>query len=505
MRPMTKQQRYAGLVLLLLVQLLIRAHNITELPVFIDENNHMYRAANFRDLSQHPAEESHGKFFFYFLLNATDLRDRDTALHLARTTVALASLLTSAILFALVKRLTRRPDVGLLAVAFYGMVPYAFFYERMALADPWAGTLGLLTAWQSVRLAKQPSYRLAAIVGICAAMTVAAKLTMSFAVGFPVLAFLAFAPYTSLMDAIRRYMPYLITAGIVFIVVWLPVLIPARLSIVSEDLPDFILINTELIDQSTTPDSLTTKLTELWTKLTAMTHPIFAVIGVLGTVGLALWRDRRHALFLLGCLALAWLPGLPIVENLQTRYLMAGIPLLAALMAIGVAASVKDRHLMPYWWGGFAIWVVAFAAPFAVTLATTPPDVTVPPLDDQNYFWDRYNGYGNREAFAELATLPDAVIPVFPLTKICPLVDLYATDTMHITCLDGYFREMMSDIEWQSPLQEALAVHDAVYVLTSEQPDAPPQADEFTWELIGAYDKPRAIQTVYLWQVRLAD
>ena len=540
--PAPQQKRgiflLGAVALILLLQLFLRAHNITELPLFIDEDNHIQRAAAVHHLEQHPAQLSHGKWFFYILLSPLDLAQRDTALHLSRTMVALSSLLTSAIIFAIIKRLTDDVWLGVLVIAFYALVPYALFYERMALADPWAGTLGALTLWLSIRFAAQPTQGRAVVVGLGAAMTVAAKLTMAFAVGFPVLAALFLGQYASLRLGIKRYLPPLIISAIVFIIFWLPILIPARISIVDEDIDDYVIVNQELIEDGTTASSLLTKVGETWTKLTTMASAPLAILGVLMLVVALVLRPKAWQIhgFLLGCLALAWLPSVLIVQNLQTRYLMSGVPIVAVLLAVGVATvfvsvghekgahgrkplqpnktldnsvyASRQRIVAYFAVGGLlVVWAAIFALPFALDLMNTPPQVTVPTLDDKNYFWDRYNGYGNREALAYLQAQgvrdADGKVHVFPLVKVCPQLDLEGQPDLTIHCLDSYHEEEMADIAWQAPVLDFLERDIPVYVLTSEQADAPPTDARIAWQLQASFAKPREIQTVFVWQVEV--
>jgi hypothetical protein len=531
--------------LLLLIQLLLRAHAITELPYFIDEDNHIQRAAAVRHLEQHPAQYSHGKFFFYIWLAVVDLKQRDTALHLARTLLALTSLLTSALIFRLVKRFSDE-NAALLAVAFYALVPYAVFYERMALADPFAGLLGILTLWLALRLADQPTYRRAILVGLAAAITVAAKLTLSFVVGFPVLALLLFAPHNGFKNAVRRYGLLLMVSGITFILLWLPVLIPARLSVTNADpADDFVLLNTILLEEPSIICPGIEKLSCAWDKSATMLSLPLLLVGI-GLVAWGMIRKPRTMIFLLAALVLVWLPSIAIVDNTQTRYLMSGVPIIAVMLGVGArqfftsppnplskwrggsvtrdlpspfrqgesgnkqlpspfgeGLGVRSEHILAFM---LLIWAATFALPFAFTLMSDPPEVRVPPLDDKNYFWDRYNGYGNREAMAYLQAYgerhEDQVI-VFPLTKVCNQVDLDRNPNVKPICIADYYRQKMADIRWAEAVMPYLQKQIPVYVMTSEQPDVPSQENGIRWEQVAVFPKPRGIQTVILWRLTL--
>jgi len=493
---LTKKNALGVLVLILLVQFFLRAHHITTLPVFIDEDNHIRRAAAVYDLAQHPAQNSHGKFFLYLLLGFFDLDNRATALHVARTVLGLVSLLTTALIVASLRLLhphkTQIP--ALIAAFFYALVPYALFFERLAFADPWAGTLGVLTLWASIRLAKQPSYARAAWVGASAAATVAAKLTMSFAVGFPLVAFLLLGGRPSP----RRLMPFLLVAGVVFTLLWLPVLVPAWVSYGTDSIDDFVLVNTELVEDGSNADSLLTKLGDTWHKFNIMTWGGSPLGGLLCLVLVALagYQHPKTVLFLLACLALAWLPSILLVRNLQTRYLMSGVPFLALLWGMAALGKRQQWAVTALTLGTALVWWL----PFATQLSSNPPALHLPALDAQNYLWDRYNGYGNREALAFLAAKEPGGAVVFPLVKVCRQLDLHPQPNLELVCIAGYEQESLAAIDWQPAILAALTGEKPVYTLTSEQND-PPDQSAVSWQQIAVFPKPLGIQNVTVWRL----
>jgi hypothetical protein len=501
-----KPRHYLILVILLWLHLLIRSHQITELPIFVDEGNHIKRAAQVHHLENHPAQNSQGKFLLYLWLAAPDLRDSHSAMHLGRTWVALGSLLTSALIWRVVARWSD-PAYGLLAVALYALLPYAFFYERMALADPWAGTWGMVTLWAAMRLAQKPTRGRAGWVGAAAALTVMAKLTLSLAVLFPALALWLLIPgrlagFRTATAWLRAYLPLLIWAGVVFTVLWSPVLIPARLSYMNETREDdFIIANSEWVaGEEGTP--LLTKVGETWTKYAQLASWPLALLS-LGLVAAGVYLQPRRMGFLLGALALAWLPSILLVLNLQTRYLMSGLPILVCAIALGGFYSLgRYRWALPSLSLALALWAGLFALPFAQRLSSDPPSLSVPPLDARNYFWDQYNAYANREALAWLAEqAPDAL--VFPMTPICRHLDLEAPTTLQLICLDNQFLGPLAEVEWQPALDPYLTQGQTVYILTSRQADVPPTVTGITWELLATFPKPLGDQTVLLWAVRM--
>lgn len=498
---------------LLLVQLFLRAHNISVLPFFIDEDNHLRRAAVLYDFDRHPAVESHGKFLLYFLLGIFDLKQRETALHLGRTMVALTSLITTALIFTVTKRWAGI-WAGLFAAVFYGLVPYALFFERMALADPFAGLWGVLTLWQSIRLAQRPTYRRAALAGLCAALTIMAKLTMAFVIGFLPLALLLLARYKTWREAWRRFMPLLLLAGSVFTLLWLPILIPARISLMT-DAPDFILLNTtDLLEDDISSLSVGDKLVHTWERLWILTSPPMAV--ALALIALwALWKQPRRMGFLMGCLLLAWLAVTLFADDLQSRYLMSGVPLVAVILGVGIGTLIENLGLatpklipMGYLLAGglLALWAALFALPAARTIMTEPHKLHMAELDHRNYFWDRYNGYGEREAMAFLQAHGERFkdqVWVLPLVRVCKMLDLFGQPNVTYRCIFGYAWLSMAEIDWQTPTLEWLTQGIPLYIMTSEQHDVPPSDPRFVWEKLATYPKPYNILEVTVWRVRL--
>ncbi len=166
------------LVLLLIVQFALRTHNPLEQPAFVDEDYHVRRGELVYQFDRNPIEFSNGKLLFYYWLGLF-VPQGDSALAVGRLAVAIFSLITTAGVAAVANSLFGRRAI-LPAMALYALAPFAFFFERMALADPFAGGLATLTIWQSIRLARscRPTFRFGALVGLLLGMTTLAKLTM---------------------------------------------------------------------------------------------------------------------------------------------------------------------------------------------------------------------------------------------------------------------------------------------------------------------------------------
>ena len=241
------------MVVLFWLALWIRAHNITALPVFVDEGKHIARATSIYHFNTHPAQESHGKFLFYFLPGVFDLTQPHSALFLGRISVALSALLTVALVF-LIARTLAGEYAGLIAAAFYTLVPFAFFFERMALADPFAGLIAAATVWFGWRFARHPRRSTAVYLGIFMALAPAAKLTLAFVSAFPAPAILIWGYSASLRRLWERYGRLSLLALTVTALLWSLAIIPAMISYYAGT--DYILYDPHLADVASGANSL---------------------------------------------------------------------------------------------------------------------------------------------------------------------------------------------------------------------------------------------------------
>ena len=187
-------RHWVPIIGLLLLQLALRVYHPAALPVFVDEFSHIRRAQIAFEQSLIP--QSHGKLLFYYWL-APFVPQGDGALPAARLAVALISLISSATAAAVARDLFGRRAI-LPTLAFYAVVPYAAFFERMALADPFAGAMAALAVWSSVHLARRPSALRGLITGMLISLMLLAKLTTGVLLPMPLIAVLLFGKKISL-------------------------------------------------------------------------------------------------------------------------------------------------------------------------------------------------------------------------------------------------------------------------------------------------------------------
>jgi 4-amino-4-deoxy-L-arabinose transferase-like glycosyltransferase len=506
-----------AIAFLLWLQFFLRAHNALHLPFFIDEHRHIARAEAAFD--GHPARESMGKFLLYIWL-APFQNDRFEALLVSRWAVALFSLVGSAALFALTRKLFNT-WAALLAVAFYAFAPFSLFYERMVLADGFAGCFGALVAWQSIYLAENPTRRRAMIVGMLVGLAIMAKLTLTFVAIVPVLAVLLLGnhPQTGrrwLVSRTRRYLPSLVIAGLTCIVVWLPVLIPA--GIVALDGNYYVLIDQSLADTSPLDEGDVNRFTYLWTQASLMlSEPM--VILLLGLSLLGLWQSPPKAAYGVGWFIAMWFPGVMLVWRTRTRYLAPGTFALALLLAGGFFALQKllqeHRGIAPRMGQRLAVtlptiiialWGAWFAVPFAVNAMTDATALHVPLWDENDYYRGAQTAYTLDEALDIIARQPDDErIPVKGIFMLCQRYQTYFDyNTLDLNCdHDRYPKPNEIDklASLQGDVVTYAAEHLPFYLIIETFENVPLEIEQFQFVRLQQFRRPMNGTSVSVWHV----
>lgn len=500
---MPNSKRYLiALAGLLLLQLFIRAHNITELALFTDEYSHIKRATVIYDFDSHPALNSHGKFLFYFVPGIFDLTHRETALHLSRTIVALVSLITTSMIFLICRHLFDA-RAGFLAAVFYALVPYASFFERMALSDPWAGLIATMTVWMAIRFAQRPNLKTTFWLGTLMAFTLAAKLTMAFVVMIPAVTILALGDYYSLKDLWQRYGRLSILVNLVVVAWWLLVLIPGHIE--NQHGVEYKLYDNWLIEDGTVSASFPQKMDEWWHKMVLMVSPPLTVLFLV-QIPLLLWKNPRRAGILLAWLVLAWFPAFFIIKNgsFQSRYLMAGVPALAAVFGVGLFMLAEQLVKQPRMAFNLAVvimmlWAGIFALPFAYASMTDPTRLRMPEQDDKDYFWGFYNAYAISDAIQYVEDQAEEEPAYILLNTYFCLENVYGWERVFVDCRTRKVTpERINRSAREVLIEEAV---EPVYLI-SEFVHEIPNGTELQWEKLASYTKPNRPDRIYtVWRI----
>ncbi|MBN2303123.1 MAG: hypothetical protein JXQ72_01520 [Anaerolineae bacterium] len=519
---MDSRRNHAQLVLivvLLLVQMALRVHHPMEQPSFVDENHHITRAQIVYHFNQNPTAFSHGKLLYYYYLGLFT-SGGTSALIVSRLAMALFSLFTSAVIVRLAQMLFG-PRATIPALAFYALAPYAVFFERMALADPFAAGLAALTAWVSIRLARRPSIMSGTTIGLAASLTSLAKLTTAgIAVIIP-LAVLLFGRVTfpqrrraALRVWLKRlweiYGAALGLAVLVIDMIWGTVVLVAILC--NQNGNKGLIVNGTLIDQ---PDQngLLDNLDYTWD---AVEHylSVPAVLAVIGLAVLVLARRPKAGVYVLAWLLALWMPPILVATRFETRYLVTGIPALAVIVGGGAALAadvVGRRTAAVLTVVGLALWATLFALPFAHRSATDFSALDIPAQDQYSYISGPFTGFGARDAVDYLvanAERTNGQVPVVSVLRHCGSISLYIPKLFAWTCMD--FNNTPGRIfpprvaEW-APFLEQVKTWPFVYLITEYTNvvplDAPPDVPPLGWTLEFTAARPLGGRTVAVWRV----
>jgi hypothetical protein len=422
-------------ILLLLCFLMLRLVNIADFPFFVDETRHIGRARIIWSFSDIHVSTTPGKFLLYYWMGAFGIPP-NAAQWLSRSSVVIFSMLGAAGTFALA-RLWFSWASGLLALAILSVFPFMLFYERLALSDPMAASLVMLTAWWSVVVARRPTYRRALGLGLLLSVMMMGKILAAPLLVLPVLAILLVSPYTNhLLKLPWREMPksafqllketyssYLILMFAVFMMIWGVLLLFYAIRVLSN--PDVspivdnylyrgLEVNLGLHQQRSNP--LLINAERIVQGMFYMWRPLLLIVLAVSIP--ALWKHQKSiTLFLLSTIIGMWVPLVVVAGQLSTRYLTLVGHLCVVLIAGGVWALRRElagytavHKRVPHqviWLPIIAIgiWIAGAGIPFWRTLIDDPTALALPDRDQHEYFRNQ-TGYAIQDILETVESLP---------------------------------------------------------------------------------------------------
>lgn len=513
-------QRYLALVvILLLLQTFLRTTHIVSLEGFIDEGFHARRADIVWDFDQNPGRFAHGKVLLYFWLGLFESSPTHN-LVTYRFAMAIFSLITGGAIYAIGKRLGT-PFTGLMALALYGLLPFAVFFDRMALADPLAAGLVTLVAWRSLVFAdyvgaQPPSplrWREGVIIGVLLGLSTMAKLTVGLIPLLPGLTALFYFTWrwdATLPQQCLRFLkialpPMLLTAGIV-ILMWLPMLIPAYQAQDSEQ--PFNLVdgmNQRIGDEENkmAPQEYLRRIAPTIETFTSQTLWWMAGGFLILVAAASLYKREgevwRGLLFLLAWALLLAILSILTAQLIRSRYFM---PLSAPLcLWFAVLITYAWRRIHPVVGAGLAIgmatWVLWFPLPTINTFIDNP---YLFELDSENWI-DYQSGYFLSDAAVANAVQDmEAQDPpptlIYAPWNVCHLA--YFQTDLPITCLDQ--TGPIADI--RQHLQAELGPEETAYIIFADYRDPFfQQVEGLGSQQISRYERQNIRRPVTLWKV----
>lgn len=506
--PLATKRRLWLTVGLLWLLWAVRAHSILALPIFVDESLHMMRAQVVYDFTDAKASILPAKLLLYYYLGLFRLQDVGGA-WVARQAVALLAPLGAALTLALTRQLFKRWSAGLLAMAFYGLMPFMLFFERMALADTFVMLFGLAFALLSVRLARQPSPRHAAYAGVAFGVALLAKLTALPWAALPLVAMWCFG---------RISWRNLVIVGAVSGLF----LVPSVLYMAYQEInpPD---AKVESVEQDLFVPSANSRFDQIRANVETYaeaSRALFSLPFLLILFGVGAWqlyRTPRAVGFLLTFTLILWAFITLTAARPSTRYLVTGVPALLIIAAAGVD-SLMQRPQWPYrlaW--GVALGLCGLWALYGLNFLTTawddPAELPLAERDIWEYYQNSASGYGLREAAHDLPNLErldqhpsGAPIPVIGFVGACHTLRWYLPADSGVQLACPYFRwkpELAEAIlaDWTAQIEAA----GAWYVLVDDEQPMDVLSMPVAWEELARYQRPHAGIGIKLYRVRKVD
>lgn len=447
-------------IALLLVHFAIRAHHPTLQNPYVDEGFHIARALKIYDFEVNPARFAHGKLLLYFWLGLFDTNDPATMLPVSRLAIAISSVVAASGVY-LLGRLWGNARAGLIALAIYSMMPHGVFYERMAMADPFAASWMVLAIWRMWVFARRPSLLQGAIMGLLITLATMAKLTMGLLVLLPLLAIVLYGQWRPIIPAMRRYAAPAIVAAGVFLVMWSPFAVPAYLERNSDD--PFIFVNAFNIDADDSRTDSYIPIEYLETTLRNLDDFLlpYTIWVVLGAFALTFWQAHRQRIMLFAWLLALVLPMIFLAHLVSIRYFMPTAVPLALMVGLMVGYSPKkpmdEVHLAPtrenrfasarqylnrVWrylrWGVGAViaaYALFWAIPFVQQTITNPLDLPFEHINYTEYTAGYLTGDAALQQAAQYVNLIEDDAPIYADWNTCHKIFFFVERDIH--CFDN--------------------------------------------------------------------
>lgn len=504
-----KKWQWAAVVVLLL-QLFLRTHEILALPGYADESLHIRRAEVVWDFNTNTSWIPK-KLLLYYYLGLFEVPRVDYLL-VSRLMVALSTLLGGAGIYALGKKLFDSP-VGVMALFLYAVSPFAIFFDRLALADPFTLALSMVTIWCCLLWIKNPTVKMSIVAGILFTLMILAKFT---AAGFMAAPFVGIWLFENHHHWRQRYLKPLLIIGGILAAVWIPIFIPIMIGQANDDpivfIDDYLLnIHEDQNFVENLADNMRIAIEQtaiyLWTPILILT--------VICAGALLMWR-RKVGVFLIVLFILAWSPAVVAGSFPRSRYLEIGVPFLTLILAGGLytlAAQIREserrftleRTIMV----GILVYGLAWGGYFFQQAVTKPEDLDLPEQDRWRYIQSTTSGYGQREAVEYLATdaqpsVHSGKAEVYGILGSCHSLRLYMEEPgpVHLTCAEYSFIDHQMAPETLADIVQQTETHSWIYILMEPSLETNYDALPLEWELEKRFLRPHEGRELELWRVR---
>lgn len=479
-------------ICLLLIQLFLRSYKITSLLGYADE-------------SLVPE-----KLLLYYYLAFFET-DRIHYLAVGRLAIALFSLLGAAALFGIGKRLFDA-RVGLLAQALYTFNPFAFFYDRMILADPMTLALIMVMIWVTLIWLKNPTRRMGIVMGIVLILPPLAKLTALAVVIAPILAILLIPPTIPNMgrgfrDRVQYYRQSLIIMYAIFGVFWAILSIPVVIGEIRGGENRSVVIDDYLLNLNEKEQNFVENLienTRLSIQQTVILYGYQIFLLTLIAAPLLLWRRPRQSIFLLILFVLSWARTISVGSYPSSRYLQIGVPFLLLILAAGTLEMGAILRRANWIAALVAVYSIAWGMLFWTLMIRDPINLGLPEEARWRFIQSMTAAYGQVDAIHYLEDQADQQgkpVKVFAVLGSCHLMRLYMDESINLTCvdLDPETRQIIPT--HLQKLEAALAENDPVYFFY--EPAMHPAIEDLPveWAFVQTFPRPHGGVEMELWVI----
>jgi len=366
-------------------------------PPFIDEALHIGLAMVFR-LGNFSAGFLEGKWLTTTIF-ATFLSLPGESLCNIRLVSVICGLLSMIGLFFIGKRLfTIR--IGFLASFLYLTIPYALFYDRLALADGILVTFGIWVVYVTIKVISSDNGRLSVLLATLLTLSLFIKAPAMVFIMIPPLAILILIPSNQWLNGAKKVFPAILGSLIVLITLMIAGYgtenFRGKYSIdLSQSLIDLFMVNQMLL------------LDWGWHMLT----PVLAIVSLFA-LGWSLIIDRsRPILFLISLLLLAIFPYLIIATTFYPRYVLFALAPICLLLSCFISRMADSLKILiserkRYYFLTSIIGMLIFGWPLYLDfqIIQAPEKAALPTAIRWQYFEGWPSGYGVVELTEYLLT-----------------------------------------------------------------------------------------------------
>jgi hypothetical protein len=374
---------------LLLAYLFTRWHQPLLFPAFIDEVV-LIEAAQAVYQFYLFLGAPNGRLFNLWWWALFDIRT-DNILWLVRIVTSLW-LLPAVALLLRIGRMLGTWWTGLFAASFYSLMPYALFYDRLALSDMYVMTWVLFTLWLSLRYTQKPRWQTAVGVAVGLIGLFLTKFNALVLLGVPLLTVVFLGEKLTW----RTKSAGLVLMYGIFALFALPLyLLLERIGL------GLLSVNHVLVADSWTEAlaRFAQHVALFGEQASGYFTAVFLIVAGGIWLGCARWQ-WRSALYWASMLLLPIGATLLVGQVVRPRYLHFHL----AFLALGLASAVETLRRsrwsggLPLLYGGFGLWVLLWALPFGYRYFTDPAQLPLPSVDRREYILAPPGGFGQPEA-----------------------------------------------------------------------------------------------------------